>query len=129
VSRQAWRAVVKTEEHPGWYGLTLECGDVVTRPAHKGRPAPKRVNCPACLDKPFVYVRTDGLAGATWLTARQRVAAVALAAEELALAEALVMIHGPRRGAQRYMESGRPIVFGADASPWVPVYPDPDSLT
>jgi len=127
VPERQWRAVTAVEEHPGWDELSLECGHVTRRPHRAGRPVPKRAHCGECMSVPFVYVRMDALAGATWLSPRQRVAAVALAATELCTAEALVLVHGQRRGAERYMQLGRPIMFGAADSPWVQVYPDTDA--
>jgi len=124
VPERQWREVVSVEHHPGWDELSLECGHVTRRHARASRPVPRRAHCGECMHVPFVYVRMDALRDATWLTPRQRVAAVALAATELCMAEALVLVHGQQRGAERYLQLGRPIIFGAADSPWVPVYPD-----
>lgn len=48
------------------------------------------------------------------LSPTDAVLALAVLMQELALAEALVIIHGPERGARRYIEAGGHIRFDGD---------------
>jgi hypothetical protein len=56
------------------------------------------------------------------LPADQQLKLVATALEELAVAQALVMVHGPERGLARYAAIGGRVLPGADGAPviWSP---------
>jgi hypothetical protein len=69
-----------------------------------------------------MYVRVDSI-GKAGLTAGQMLAATEMALAELGLAQGLVLVHGPRRGYQRYVEAGGHIRFTSYGEPFVPVYP------
>ena len=118
----AWREVTRLVNHPGWHELELECGHEARRPARTGRPAPRRVSCAECLRTVYLYVKFEGV-GRAGLTPDQVAAATELAITELALASALVMIHGQEAGARRYYETGGLVMTDAEGSPWVPVTP------
>jgi hypothetical protein len=51
------------------------------------------------------------------LPADQAVAALAMVMEELGLAQALAMMHGPERGARRYAEAGGHVRFDGNGEP------------
>lgn len=59
-------------------------------------------------------VRLDELATAEGLSATERVHYLAEAMEWLAMAQSLVMFHGPRRAAERLEQAGCPIRFDAE---------------
>lgn len=136
----AWREVRAAEWHSGrgsvlgpdtyrrahWWDLLLECGHRVQRSAHRRgedwQAAPRRVSCAECLATPYMYVRVETMTRAG-LTPDQLTGAAALAVTELGVAEGLVMIHGPERGARRYFEAGGCVRFDAAGNPWVPVTP------
>jgi hypothetical protein len=50
-------------------------------------------------------------------TGRDAPRLLAIAIEELALAQALVLIHGREGGARRYLESGAQVLFDDDGEP------------
>jgi len=52
------------------------------------------------------WIPVGDIASVPGLAPEQRVALLAAALEELAVAEALIMIHGPVRGLTRYAELG-----------------------
>jgi hypothetical protein len=55
------------------------------------------------------------------LTADQKIALTAMVVEELGVAQALVMIHGQKHGAEVYALHGGHVRFGDDGEPVVPV--------
>lgn len=107
-----------------WWELTLECGHVAERTARARDLGPlvppKRVSCPQCLAAPVMYVQVHALTE-VGLTPGQALDATVLALQELAVAQALVMVHGPRRGPERYYQLGGCIRFDTRGNPYVPV--------
>jgi hypothetical protein len=69
-----------------------------------------------------MYVRADSI-GKAGLTVGQMLAAVELMLTELAIAHALVLIHGQERGYRRYVEMGGSVRLTSYGDPFVPVYP------
>lgn len=51
------------------------------------------------------------------LPADEVIAALAMAMEELAIAQALVIVHGQEHGARRYVEAGGHVRFDAEGEP------------
>jgi hypothetical protein len=68
-----------------------------------------------------MYVQVDSIPR-HGLSADQMIDAVALSMTEYALAEALVMVHGPRYGIQRYLEMGGCIRWTPWGAVFVPVF-------
>lgn len=57
------------------------------------------------------------LSDLTALRSDEAIAVLALAIEELAIAQSFVLIHGQERGAERYINAGGHIRFDADGNP------------
>jgi hypothetical protein len=67
-----------------------------------------------------MYVRVDSIPQ-HGLSAEQMIDATVIALQELGIAEALVMVHGPERGLRRYFEAGGHMRFTSWGDPYVPV--------
>jgi hypothetical protein len=67
-----------------------------------------------------MYVRVDSIAQ-HGLSADQMIDAAVTALRELAVAQALVLVHGPARGLRRYFEAGGCVRFTAWGDPYVPI--------
>jgi hypothetical protein len=70
--------------------------------------------------KIIMYVQPKALTQ-MGLTADQMIESAAIALQELGIAEALVMVHGPDRGLRRYFEAGGHMRFTSWGDPYVPV--------
>jgi hypothetical protein len=68
-----------------------------------------------------MYVQVDSIPK-HGLSAEQMIDATVLAMTEYAVAEALVMVHGVRRGIERYLEAGGCIRWTPWGAVFVPVY-------
>jgi hypothetical protein len=68
-----------------------------------------------------MYVQVDSIPR-HGLSAEQMIDAAVLAMTEYAMAEALVMVHGPRRGILRYLEMGGCIRWTSWGAVFVPVF-------
>jgi hypothetical protein len=67
-----------------------------------------------------MYVRVDSIPR-HGLSAEQMIESAVFALQELGIAEALVMVHGPERGLRRYFEVGGRMRFTSWGDPYVPV--------
>jgi hypothetical protein len=68
-----------------------------------------------------MYVRIDSI-GKAGLSAEQMIECALVALAELAVAEALALVHGPERGLRRYFEAGGQVRFTSWGDPYVPVF-------
>lgn len=69
-----------------------------------------------------MYVRVDAI-GQAGLSAGQMLEALDLSLRELAIAEALCLVHGREAGMARYFEMGGSVRFTSWGDPYVPVRP------